>query len=171
MSLPHRKLLAVLLVGCLAAVGGVAVAEEPKPPLSPIDKELETIRKMLFNAATKVRKGVVDIGAAGTSDKALTRARACCSGNLEHIAASMDQLRKLVRDRTTCFEGRRDLAGVETANFTVRSMRIMDSSLTLFEEAESPMDVQGGLDSCTRSYLQMKDALDALPSCGTAQSD
>jgi hypothetical protein len=149
---------------------GSAAGEEPdapKAPPTPLEKELVSIRKMMFNAQLKARQGVAGVDVADASSrKPLTPAQACCSGNLEHIAASMTKLREIVRDRTSCLERKRDLQGVEIANLAIRDMRGFDSSLQLFRGATNPAEVRGSLDACTRTYLKMADTLGVLPECG-----
>jgi len=155
----------VALAAFLSVLPVVAiVAEEPAKPRTPIRKELDTIRDMLHNANMKFRTGMAEVAPAGSSTPP-TPAQRCCRGNLEHISKSMDKLREIVRSRTTCFERKREIQNVEIASLAVRDMRVLSSSLQLFVESETPQNVSGALDSCTRAYLRMSETLEVLPEC------
>lgn len=151
----------------MVSVASPLAAEEPAKPRTPIRKELDTIRDMIYNANMKFRDGVAGVNPGGASVKA-TPAQVCCSGNLEYISKSMDRLREIVRDRTVCYERKRSVQDVEIATVANRDMRVLDSSLQLFAESENRQDVGGALESCTRAYLRMSETLEVLPECEMA---
>jgi hypothetical protein len=152
-----------LLVSMMVPVA----AEEPEQkPMTPIEKELDTIRGMIHNANMKFRNGIAGVTSSG-GDVRVTPAQRCCSGNLEHIKNSMNKLREILRDRTVCFERKRRVEDVEIATVAVRDMRVLDSSIQLFTRSELRQEVDGALASCTRAFLRLTETLSVLPECET----
>jgi hypothetical protein len=163
-----KQLAMVVVWGFALVLGASAVAQEepatPKQPLSPIAKELDTIRKMLTNAQAKLNRGAVGIEA-GSEGQAQTPGRQCCSGNLQHIDKGIAAIRTLVRERGICFERRRDREGIEVVNLVNQDLRSLSNAVQMFADSTERAETQGALYGTTRSFLNLKRSTESLQDC------
>ena len=143
---------ALILGASAAAAQGPA---KPAQPLDPIAKQLEYVRGMLTNAQAKLNRGAVGVEATA-SGEALTPARSCCSGNLDHIEKGIKAIRELVRERGICFERQRDRESVEIVNLVNQDLRSLGNAVQLFADSTARVETQSALYGCTRTFLNLK---------------